>query len=99
MRALLFRLAEHADFVVVDEIFRGPAIEIVFSHALLCKLFQPHIGARSHRAEQSIASDLLMATTVVDLIKFMARAKFGPDSVPQELHKFYPPDCIDAAGA
>jgi hypothetical protein len=40
-----------------------------------------------------------MATTVVDLIKLVARAKFGPYSVPQELHKFYPLDCIDAAGA
>ena len=58
--------------IVVDEVLRGPAVEIIFGHALLGELLETHIGARGHRAEKRITADLLMTAAVVDFVKLVA---------------------------
>ena len=56
--------SQHAEPVGVDEVFSGPAVEIVFGHTFLGKLLQAHIGASSHRAEQRIAADFFNSRRV-----------------------------------
>src|SRR5713101_5546318 len=59
---------QHADIVGVDEVGRGPAVEVVFGHARIGK-FLPALGlARMDRAEEGEAAYLLMAARVVDLV-------------------------------
>src|SRR5579863_5062654 len=90
---------QYAHVVGVDEVRRGPAVEVVFGHAGIGKGLPAFGLARVDRAEEGEAADLLVAAGIVDLVEFVARAELGADRIPQELHQLDPLDRSDAAGA
>src|ERR1700722_20667660 len=71
----------------VGEVGDAPAVEVVFSHALLSESLELLGIAGSLSPEQTVTSDLLGGASVVDLIKLVPAAELGGQAVPQQLHQ------------
>src|ERR1700730_2854330 len=75
------------DVVRIDQIGYGPAVEIVFRHALLSKTLvfgglPEHVGCH-----QDFETNALVIAKVITLIEFMPTAELAAHRVPQQLHE------------
>src|ERR1700722_1208287 len=71
----------------VGEVGDAPAVEVVFSHALLSESLELLGIAGTLSPEQTVTSDLFGGASVIDLIKLVPAAELGGQAVPQELHQ------------
>src|ERR1700722_6125304 len=83
----------------VGEVGDAPAVEAVFSHALLSESLELLGIAGSLSPEQAVTSDLLGGASVVDLIKLVPAAELGGQAVPQQLHQLDELLRFEAVGA
>src|SRR5580704_11692667 len=75
------------DVVRIDQIGYGPAVEIVFRHALLSETLVLG-GLPEHiRCHQDLEANALVIAKVIPLIEFMSAGKLSPHCVPQQLHE------------
>src|SRR3984893_13955471 len=81
-RCFRLALAQRADVVRVDKIGYGPAVEVVFGHALVGKALPPLVWPRADRRAQGVDANFLMAAGVVDLVELVAGAELAADRVP-----------------
>src|SRR2546423_15021186 len=90
-------LSEHAHIIWIDEVGGGPAVEVVFGHALIGEALPALVLARADRRPQRIDADLLVASGVVDLVELVAGAGPPAPPGPPKIHPIYPLDPPDAA--
>src|SRR5215469_7911017 len=64
----------------------APAVLVVIGHALIGERFHLLERAGALRLLQLEHADELMAAGIIHLVELVARAEFGADRVPQELH-------------
>src|SRR6185437_7152387 len=88
-----------AHVVGVDQVGDGPAIEVVFVHALLGEALVAVGLAAARGGEQDLHADVLAVAAVVALVELVAAAELGPDGVPEELHELDALDRLDAVGS
>src|SRR5438132_3216365 len=91
------RSGQRAEAARIHQILGLPSVEVVLRHARLGKLLPAIVLAGAERAEERVASDLLVAAGVVDLVQLVPAAELGADGVPQELHELDPLDGVHAA--
>ena len=67
----------------VDEVGDGPAVQVVFGHALLGEAGHGIGQAGLLRGEQEFRPDVFMVSGVVALVEFVPAAELGADRVPE----------------
>src|SRR5205085_11763922 len=88
-----------ADVVGVDEVGHGPAVEVVFVHALLGEALVAVSLTAGGGGEQDLHADVLVVAAVVALVELVAAAELAADGVPEQLHELHALDRLDPVRA
>src|SRR5581483_139083 len=79
-----------AELARIEQVRHGPAVEVVFGHALLGEALEAGGVAGGVGAEQGGTAELLRRAAIVDLVELVAAAELAGDGIPEELHQLHP---------